>query len=109
MVFDENKVSHMDDNVNSMIADKIDFFGKVSRTTVKKHTFVGLDIEFIGGNKVKVSTPHHVDKAQGYFAETLKGNVVHRATSKFFNITNEAKDIDDEKKERYHLITAKIL
>ena len=28
MVFDENKVSHMDDNVNSMIADKIEFFWK---------------------------------------------------------------------------------
>ena len=107
---DEIKVSHMDKNVNSIIADNIEEkFEKLSRTTVKKDAFLGMDIEFIGGNKVAVSTTHHIDEALEAFVETLKVNVVNPATSQLFTVTSEAKDLDDEKKECYHLITSKIL
>ena len=93
---EDNKVSHMDDNVNSMIADKIEGnFGNLSRTTGKKHIFLGMDIKFIGGNKVTFSTPHHVDEALEDFYETLKGNVVNPTTSQLFTITSEAKELDD--------------
>ena len=57
-----------------------------------------MDIEFIGGNKVAVTMPHHVDEALEYFGETPKRKVVNPATSQLFNITSEAKDIDDEKR-----------
>ena len=61
---DNNKVSPMDDNVNSTISDNIEEkFGKLSRKTGKKHTFIGMDIDFIDGKKVAVSKPHHVDEA----------------------------------------------
>ena len=54
----------MDDKVNSIIADKIEEkIGNLSRTTGKEHTFLGMDIKFIGGKKVAVSTTHHVDEA----------------------------------------------
>ena len=43
------------------------------------------------------------------FGETLKVNVDNPATSQLFTITSEAKDFDDEKKERYQSITAKFL
>ena len=70
-----NKISHMDDNVNSMIADNIEEkFGKLSHTTGKKHTLLGMDIEFIDGKKVTESTPHHIDEALEDFGETLKSS-----------------------------------
>ena len=50
-----------------------------------------MDIEFIGGKKVTVSTPHHVDEDLEDFVETLKGNVVNPETSQLFTITSEAK------------------
>ena len=57
-----------------MIADKIEeAFGKLSRTTGKKHKFLGTNIEVIRGKKVTVSTPHHVNEALEDFGETLKG------------------------------------
>ena len=57
------KVAHIDDSVNSMIPDNIEEnFGKISRTIGNKHTFLGMDIKFIGRNKVAVSTPHNIDK-----------------------------------------------
>ena len=66
-------------------------------TTGKKQKFLGMDIKFIGGNKVSLSTPHHVYEALEDFGETLKGNVVNPATSQFFTISSEAKELDDEK------------
>ena len=92
---DDNKVSHMDDNVNSMISDKIgEKFGKLYHTTGTNHTFLGMGIKFVGGNKSTVSTPHHVGEALEDFGETIKGNVVKPATSQLFTITSEAKGLD---------------
>ena len=51
---DNNKVSDIDDNVNSMIADKIEKNWKLSITTENKHTVLAVDIKFIGVNKVAV-------------------------------------------------------
>ena len=59
--------------------------------------FLGMDIEFIRGNKVAVSMPYHVDEALEIFGETLKGNVVNPTTSKLFTITSEAKGLDEKK------------
>ena len=107
---DCNKVSHMYINVNSVISDNIEEnFGKLSCTTGKKHTLLGVDIKFIGGKKVAVSTAHHVDEAIEYFGETPKGNMVKPTISQLFILTSEAKYLDYLKKERYNLIMAKIL
>ena len=68
--------------------------------------FLGMNIESIGGNKVAVSTPHHVDDPLEDFGETLKVNVMSPDTSQLFTITSESKEFYGERKERYHLITA---
>ena len=100
----------MDDNVNSTIDDKIEEkIGKLYRTTGKKHTFLGVDIKFIGRNKFAVSMSYYVEEDLEGFGETLKGNVMNPSTSQLFTITSEANEIYYEKKERYHSITAKIL
>ena len=46
-----------------MVADKIEEkFGKLSRTTGKKHTFLGIYIEFIGGKEFAITMPHNIDE-----------------------------------------------
>ena len=55
-----------------------------------------------------MSTTHHVDETLEAFGEALKGNVVNPATLQPFTITSEAKELDKEKKERYHSMTDKI-
>ena len=65
---------------------------------IRKEAFLGMDIDFIGRNKVAVSTTRHVDEALEDFGETLKGNVVNPATSQLFTITSEAKELGDLKK-----------
>ena len=79
----------MDVSVNSMIADNIEEkFGKLSCKTRYNNTFLGMKINFIGRNKVAVSTQHHVEKDLEDFGETLEGNVVNPATSQLFAITS---------------------
>ena len=56
-----------------------------------------------------MSVSHHVDQALEDFCETLKWNIVNPATSQPFTITSEAKEIYDERKDSYHLITSNIL
>ena len=57
---DNNKILHMDDKVNTMIADEIKKkFGKLARTTGRSQMFLGIDIEFIGDGKAAISTPQH--------------------------------------------------
>ena len=66
-------------------------------TTGKKHTFLGMDIEFIGGNKVSLSKIHHINEALEDFREPLKENVVNPKTSQLFTITHEATYLDRRK------------
>ena len=104
----DNKVSYIGDSVKFMIVDNIE--GKLwnlSLTTENKHTFLVMDINFIGGKKVSVSKPHKFDMVLNYFGGTLKGKVVKPATSQLFRITSKKKDLDDERKEHYHSITFK--
>ena len=89
MVSIRQKVSHMYNCINSMIVDNIEEkFGKLSPTTGKKHTFLGMDIEFIGGKKVSLTKPHCINKVLEDLGKTLKENVVNLATSQLFTITN---------------------
>ena len=67
-----------------MIADKIEEkIRKILRTTGKKHTSLGIYIDFIGGKKFALTTPHYVNDALEYFGKTIKGNVVNPETSIF--------------------------
>ena len=50
---DDNKVSHVNDEVNSMVVQAIEEkFGKLARTTGDKHTFLGMDVEMISKGKI---------------------------------------------------------
>ena len=97
------KGSNTYNRINSIIAENSEEkFGKISPTTGKKHTFLGIDIDFIGGNKVAMTTPHQIDEALEAFGKTLKENVLNPTTWQPFTIIDEAKEPDDKKKERYH-------
>ena len=86
---DDNKVSHINGDVNTMIVDAIEKkFGKLARTTGNKHTFLGMDVEMISKGKIAVSTPQHVDEATKGLGEEVKGTAVNPAKSKLFYVDN---------------------
>jgi hypothetical protein len=74
----DNEVSHVDDNINNMIVDKVEEkFGKLARSKGKKHTFFGMDIEFIGNGKLTIATPQHIEEAIEKFGEDLSTDAVN--------------------------------
>jgi hypothetical protein len=107
---DDNKVSHANDDVNTMITDEVEKkFGKLTRTTGAKHMFLGMDIEFLGDKKVAIATPQHINEAIEDFGEDLETDAVNPAKSKLFIINHESECLGDEKADIYHSITAKLL
>ena len=94
----DNKVSHMDYNVNSMIADKIEeILGSyLAQQEIITYSLVWTSI--LLSEKFVVSTPHHIDEDLEDFGKNLKGNAVSPVTSQLFTITSEAKDLDDKKR-----------
>ena len=56
-----------------------------------------------------IETPQHIDEILEAFPEVLKGNVVNPANSKLFEIVEDAEELDEERKEIYHSIVAKLL
>lgn len=107
---DDNKVSHVDNKVNMQIADIIESkFGTLTRSTGKKHTFLGMDIEFLPDKKVTISTPQHIEEVLEAFGEVIKGDVVNPANSNLFKICGDAKLLTKEKSELFHSIVALLL
>ena len=105
-----NKVSHVDDNVNTTIVDAIEkHFGKLARTTGDKHTFLGMDVEMVSKGKIAVSTPQHINEAIEGLGEEIKGTAVNPAKSKLFSINYESPRLTGNKKETFHSVTAKVL
>ena len=107
---DDNKVSHVDDKVNTKIVDAIEErFGKLARTTGSKHTFLKMDVEMISKGKIAISTPQHVNKAIEGLGEDVNGTAVNPAKSKLFTIDHESPKLTGSKKEIFHSVTAKVL
>ena len=107
---DDNKVSHVDDKVNDMIVDKVEEkFGKLARSKGKKHTFLGMDIEFIGNGKLTIATPQHIEEAIEKFGEDLSTDAVNPAKSKLFTVTTDSMPLSEPKADTYHSVTATVL
>ena len=107
---DDNKVLHINNEVNSMAVQAIkEKFGKLARTTGNKHTFLGMDVKMISKGKIAISTPQHIEEAIEGLGEEVNGTAVNPAKSKLFFINNESPKLTDDKKEVFHSITAKVL
>ena len=69
---DDNKISHVNDNVDTTIVEIIESkIGKLKRTTDKTHKFLGMNIKFLGTRKVAITSPQHIKEA----IEHSKGEV----------------------------------
>ena len=70
---DNNKVSHIYDNFNTIILDIIDKkFGNLARKIEKNHMFLGMNIEFIESKKLAITTQKYIEEAIEYFKEEMK-------------------------------------
>jgi len=106
---DDNKVSHVDDDIIDMVVDEIEAkFGKLARNKGNKHTFLGMDIELLPDKKTAISAPQHIEEVISDLGEEIKGDVANPLKSKLF-IVNTSCKLSEKKTELFHKLVAKLL
>ena len=76
---DDNKISHKNPKVVDSIIEAIEKrHGKMTVCRRKKHVFVGMDIEFLVDQIVKIMMQEHVREAIDDFGEDVSSGTKHQ-------------------------------
>lgn len=108
---DDTKISHEDPKVVDWVIQKIEEkFGKMSVTRGKKHTFVGVDIEFHDNGTVSLSMLDYVKECIDLYRDKIKRMAVTPASGELFNQSKEkVAMLTEAEANKFHHTTAKLL
>ena len=108
---DDMKISHVDSKVVDWLIEELEkVHGKMTVTRGNKHTFVGMDIEYlVGTKKVKILTKEYIVESIETFGEDLGEKVLTPAKSDLFNVKPDETPLEEEKADIFHSVTAKLL
>ena len=100
----------VDDNVNTTIMDITKKkFGKLLRTTGKKHTYFVINIEFLGRKIFEITSTQHIDDAIEDFKEEVNINVVEPNKHNLLILHIKSQPRDHRNMGRFQSIKAKLL
>ena len=84
-------------------------FGEIKITRGKKHTFLGMNIQITEDKKIEIKREDQLMEAIKFFGEELEGKVTSPAQHHLFQVNEDSKILDKNKKEIFHSVTAKLL
>ena len=109
---DDLKSSHVDSKVNDNFHKWLQLeYGKISEVSAtrgKKHTYLGMTLDYTTPGEVKVDMIDYVEKMLEEFPMNLKGKVSSAANENLFRV-DVGKRLDSLKGEVYHTFVAKSL
>ena len=106
---DDTKISHVDEQVVSKVIREIeDRFGKMVVTRGKTHNFVGMDVVFKDNGTVEITMKDYIKECFEAYGEPVNKSANTPAKHDLF-VTEVSKPLDEEKKEVFHHIVAKLL
>jgi hypothetical protein len=107
---DDNKISHIDPAVVTIIIEKIEEkFGKMTVTRGKVHTFLGMKITLHKDKTVMIEMKEYVKEAIEDFGEDISKHVATPAKKDLFKIDEKSPKLDKNKADHFHRIMAKLL
>ena len=107
---DDNKISHMNSQVVLQVITKIEKkFGKMTVKRGKEYVFVGMNISFIGDNKVKLTMKNYLEEAIQTFGEDILAGAATPANRNLFVVNNDLPSLETERAEIFHHVVAKLL
>ena len=110
---DDCKISHVDKKVVDEILKKLEErFGEVTVTRGKKHTYIGMDIDFLSEGRVSIVMKDHLLECIEAFeatGESIDHFAVTPAAHNLFEIDATSPILSKEQSELYHHIVAKLL
>ena len=105
-----NKISHVHSQVVDQIIIEIEKkFGKMTVKCGKEHVFVGMNISFIGDNKVKLTMRNYLEEAIQMFGEDVSVGAATPANRNLFVVNETLSLLETRKAEIFHRVVAKLL
>ena len=106
----DNKISHVNSKVVDQIIDVIEKkFGKMTVKRGREHVFVGMNISFIGDNKVNLLMKNYLEEAIQTFGEDVSAGAVTPANRNLFILNKDLPLLEIGKAEVFHYVVAKQL
>jgi hypothetical protein len=107
---DDLKISHVSKDVVEDIVTKIEErYGKMTVTRGTKHTYIGMDIKFMGNGEVQIFMKDYILEAIEMFPEDCTGKAVTPARNHLFRVNPTGTKLSEERRAILHSITAKLL
>ena len=110
---DDNKLSHKDPKVvDEILKQMSEKFGDLSASTTRgtDHVFLGMKLKIDKKKQVfSVDMSDQVRETIQSFGEEIDGNVSTPAAPHLLKVPLEDEELDDERKERFHSVVAKLL
>ena len=107
---DDTKISHKSKEVVDNILSSLESrFGKMSIKRGKEHTFVGMNISFLEGGKVKIVMNDYIKECMEVYGEEKIKNRKTPAGDDLFDIDEKSDGLNKENSDIFHHIVAKLL
>ena len=108
---DDNKLSHVEENVVTEILDKVkDHFGELVVSRGNEHTLLGMHITMNRKKKqVEIQMMDQLNEAIALFGEDVDDKVTSPATKNIFSVNEECEQLNEAKSEIFHSVVAKLL
>ena len=107
---DDLKISHKDkkaaDNILKILERK---YGRMSVTRGKKHTYVGMNVEYCNDRSAEISMKDCLPEAIEQFPEDITSSRSTPTTLYFFDVNESSVDLPKKDSEILQKITAKLL
>ena len=107
---DDLKISHKKREVVEKVIKQIEErFEKMSVNIGSKHTYVGMDFEYLRNGQVVVSMIGYINDAIAEFPEEVSDKVLTPAAVHLFEVETESEPLDAERRSIFHRIVAMLL
>jgi hypothetical protein len=107
---DDNKISHVDPKiVDWLIAEIEKRHDKMTVCCGKKHTFIGMDIEFLDDGRLKILMKDYISEAIEDFGEDVTRKAASPAAKGLSEVNSQSKRLSQDKSDKFHSIVAKLL
>ena len=107
---DDNKISHKDPKVVQHVISEIEkHFGKLTVSSGNNFDFLGMDVKIRSDRKIEISMKKQISEALEWFNENITEKPVTPANKNLFTVDNESTDLDENGKDTFHSVVAKLL
>jgi len=108
---DDNKITHKSPEiVKKVISELEQHFGELTvKRDVKRFDFLGMDVNIKKNKTIEISMKKQILEAIEWYGETITHKPATPANKRLFNVNDESETLDEDRKEIFHSVVAKLL